>query len=621
MNSKFLKSTTAIVLSLSLAVPHVALAQTAAELEAELGVDTSNLTEAELEDLRKQLADQRAAQASDAPAAQTEAPANTQADTQAEASADAPADAPADSAATAEAPAAEPAEEPGLLDRAVGAVTEQLNAVTGNEAPADAAPEATAEAPAETVTPEATAEATAETTTEETVTEAPAATADETTAETTVETAPTAEPAEEQTAETPAETTETAPEATAQADGSVATEESAEPQGTMLEQTVDKLRAQVEELTTNTEDLAERQAAAEAAAAEAQAGSMAAQAEGTEGAEVVESTVTEETSRSSTEEFQTDVASTEGATDAQTTATSEKKGLDTAGKIALLGLGALAVGQILKNGSEVVSNSGDRVVVQQADGTYKVLKNDDAVMFQPGTDVKTFAYDDGSTRTVATRQDGTQIETTRAADGTVLRRARIFEDGTRVVLFDDTQVAQEVEVNKLPQVTDTQREINIRQAEEDELRAALAANLPETVDRRFSLSQVRNINAVRQLVPEIGVDSINFETGSSVIRPEEAKELAALGTLMRERISQNPGEVFLIEGHTDAVGAAGYNLALSDRRAESVALALTEYFDVPPENMVVQGYGEYDLKIRTAEAERENRRAAVRRITALLSGN
>ncbi|MBY6156787.1 OmpA family protein [Pseudooceanicola nitratireducens] len=619
MNSKFLKSTTAIVLSLSLAVPHVALAQTAAELEAELGVDTSNLTEAELEDLRKQLADQRAARAADTPATQTE----TQADTQAEASAEAPAEAPADSAATAEAPvaeqAAEPAEEPGLLDRAVGAVTEQLNAVTGNDAPAEqAAPEATAEAPAEEVTPQAQVETQAETTAgdsvaNQAVTEAPA----ETTAETTAETAaPTEQQAEGQT-----ETTETAPEATAQADGSVATEGSAEPQGSMLEQTVDKLRGQVEELTTNTEDLAERQAAAEAAAAEAQAGSMAAQAEGTEGAEVVESTVTDETARSSTEEFQTDVASTEGATDAEATATSEKKGLDTAGKIALLGLGALAVGQILKNGSEVVSNSGDRVVVQQADGTYKVLKNDDAVMFQPGTDVKTFAYDDGSTRTVATRQDGTQIETIRAADGTVLRRARIFEDGTRVVLFDDTQVAQEVEVNKLPQVTDTQHEINIRQAEEDELRAALAANLPETVDRRFSLSQVRNINAVRQLVPEIGVDSINFETGSSVIRPEEAKELAALGTLMRERISQNPGEVFLIEGHTDAVGAAGYNLALSDRRAESVALALTEYFDVPPENMVVQGYGEYDLKIRTAEAERENRRAAVRRITALLSGN
>ena len=66
------------------------------------------------------------------------------------------------------------------------------------------------------------------------------------------------------------------------------------------------------------------------------------------------------------------------------------------------------------------------------------------------------------------------------------------------------------------------------------------------------------------------------------------------------------------------MGAATYNLALSDRRAETVALALTEYFDVPPENMVVQGYGESDLAVQTLDAERVNRRVAVRRITPLL---
>ena len=88
---------------------------------------------------------------------------------------------------------------------------------------------------------------------------------------------------------------------------------------------------------------------------------------------------------------------------------------------------------------------------------------------------------------------------------------------------------------------------------------------------------------------------------------------------MRRMIDENPSEVFLIEGHTDAVGPAAYNLALSDRRAESVALALTEYFDVPPENMVVQGYGESNLRVPTSEAEQRNRRAAVRRITPLLS--
>jgi len=431
------------------------------------------------------------------------------------------------------------------------------------------------------------------------------------------------------TAETEAET-----DAAADTTDMTAETEATDEEPTALEETVDNLQAEVDRLTgadeaemtaEATEETATAQAEAEAAQAEEQATSMAAQSDSTDGAEVVESTVTEDNARSSSEEFETQVTATDGnaqaTTNTQTTASNDDDGLDTIGKIALFGLGALAVGELLKNGSEVVSNSGDRVVVQQPDGSYRVLKNDDVLMFQPGTDVKTYAYDDGSTRTVAVRADGTQIETIRAADGTVLRRTRILEDGSQVVLFDDTRVAEAVEVNQLPQVTETRNTVNFEQAEEDDLRRALQAQMPEGVDRRFSLSQVRNINNVRNLVPEIDVDNINFETGSSVIRPQEAEELAQLGTLMRESIQENPGQVFLIEGHTDAVGSAGYNLALSDRRAESVALALTEYFDVPPENMVVQGYGEYDLKVRTAEAERMNRRAAVRNITALLSGS
>ena len=51
------------------------------------------------------------------------------------------------------------------------------------------------------------------------------------------------------------------------------------------------------------------------------------------------------------------------------------------------------------------------------------------------------------------------------------------------------------------------------------------------------------------------------------------------------------GEDVADMGYTDAVGDESYNLLLSDRRAETVALALSEYFGVRPENMVVQGYG------------------------------
>jgi outer membrane protein OmpA-like peptidoglycan-associated protein/FtsZ-binding cell division protein ZapB len=619
MTLKLLKSTTAIVLSLSLALPTITMAQTAAELEAALGVDTSGMTEAELDELRKQLAKQQAEAATQAP--ETTAPETAAPEATAESTAE---------------PAPEKAEEPGLLDRAVGAVTQGVEALTGGDE-AEQQPEAGQQDGSAQVTTQSTAEAEAttqaetqsapdagQTTTADTSTQAEAGA----TAEAGTDAQATDNATDNQAAgtESGVEAQTTTEATTAQQSDTTAT--SGDPVTQAIDEGQQKLQSQVDELKTkldaltneSAEEQAERQAATEAEAAEAQATSMAATAgDDAAAAEVVEQTVTEETARSSSEEFQTSATAAPAATAAPTE--SRKEGLDTLGKIALFGLGALAVGQILKNGSEVVSNSGDRVVVQQPDGSYKVYKNDDVLMFQPGTDVKTYAYDDGSTRTVATRDDGTQIETIRAADGTVLRRTRILANGDRVVLFDDTQVAQRVEVNKLPQVDRADRAINFQQAKEEELRAALQARLPQEIDRRFSLSQVRNITAVRNLVPEIDVDNINFETGSAIIRPDEAEELAELGFLMRQAIEANPGEVFLIEGHTDAVGSASYNLALSDRRAESVALALSEYFDVPPENMVVQGYGESDLKIRTAAAERENRRASVRRITPLLNGS
>jgi len=130
---------------------------------------------------------------------------------------------------------------------------------------------------------------------------------------------------------------------------------------------------------------------------------------------------------------------------------------------------------------------------------------------------------------------------------------------------------------------------------------------------------VREIVEVRELAPQISIDDVTFRTGSAAIDPSEAEDLREIGLLMRQMIRDNPREIFLIEGYTDAVGSASSNLLLSDRRAESVALALSEYFDVPPENMVVQGFGERFLKIPTLEGERQNRRVAVRRITTLIA--
>jgi outer membrane protein OmpA-like peptidoglycan-associated protein len=283
-------------------------------------------------------------------------------------------------------------------------------------------------------------------------------------------------------------------------------------------------------------------------------------------------------------------------------------------KVLLLGLGAVAVGSMLSNNREVELNSGDRVVVKRDDGSYQVIKDDDTLLRQPGSTVRTETFADGSTRTTVTREDGTKIVTIRDAEYRVLRRILVDRNGQQSVLIDDTVDYEPVVVSQLPPPV---RQPVIEDPE-DELALRLALERAAGVGRTFSLAQVRDIAEVRALVPVIDLDAITFDSGSAAIRPDQARALATLGRIIAGYIEENPREVFLIEGHTDAVGGAAYNLALSDRRAESVALALTEYFAIPPENLVVQGYGEQFLKVDTLADERANRRASVRRITDLL---
>ncbi|NKB27454.1 MAG: OmpA family protein [Rhodobacteraceae bacterium] len=326
-------------------------------------------------------------------------------------------------------------------------------------------------------------------------------------------------------------------------------------------------------------------------------------------------TVTEGSARSSDEDFETSARGNQ-ETRAQRRARDEgDSGLSDVEKVVLFGLGALAVGAILKNGAEVKSNSGDRVVVER-DGQLFVLKDDDTLLRQPGSEVRTETFNDGSTRTTVQRPNGVQIVTIRTADGRVLRRTRILPDGRRVALIDDTVEAEPVRLEDIP--TRRADPVFLDTSDQRALRAALMEADASEFRRGYSLAQIRQIRAVRDLVAPIDLDAINFDTGSAAIRPAEARDLIQLGELMLDLIDENPGEVFLIEGHTDATGSAAFNLALSDRRAESVALALSEFFDVPPENMVIQGYGESNLKVRTLDSEPANRRAVVRRITPLL---
>ena len=119
-------------------------------------------------------------------------------------------------------------------------------------------------------------------------------------------------------------------------------------------------------------------------------------------------------------------------------------------------------------------------------------------------------------------------------------------------------------------------------------------------------------------MPAIELDTVRFGFDEAFVREEEIAKLERIGEILERVLAARPDEVFLIAGHTDAVGADQYNLELSRKRAAAVKNALTEYFVIAPDNLATVGYGERFLKIPTPDEEAENRRVSVRRVTPLL---
>ncbi|MFC6489192.1 OmpA family protein [Nitratireductor sp. GCM10026969] len=236
----------------------------------------------------------------------------------------------------------------------------------------------------------------------------------------------------------------------------------------------------------------------------------------------------------------------------------------------------------------------------------------------------------GRVREVIERSDGTRVITVRNRYGDIIRRVRVTPDGREYVLAYlpedrfDTAMHYEDLARELPPlrltipVSDYILEAD-RVEDPDRYYTFLDQPPVEPVERLYSVEEVKYSARVRDMVRRIDLDTIEFEFGSARIEESEIADLEAVADAILRMLDQNPAETFLIEGHTDAVGSEMANLALSDRRAEAVARALSDVFGVPPENLITQGYGEQYLKIRTERRERENRRVAVRRITPLIA--
>ncbi len=279
-------------------------------------------------------------------------------------------------------------------------------------------------------------------------------------------------------------------------------------------------------------------------------------------------------------------------------------------------------------GGQTIIREVDRTIIRE--GNQTIIRHDEGDRFRYGAqDVRRERRGNDNVTTVI-RPNGDRIVTVLDENGFLLRRSRILPDGREIIIIENRPGDRRFEpgfgsffVNLPPPVIRIPRDryiVDLDGASQDLIYETLMAPPVDLIDRRYTLDEIRYSAPLRDRMPRIDLDTVTFDTGSWELSPEQIDRLAAIAGSLNRIIERNPSEVFLIEGFTDAVGSDVDNLSLSDRRAEIVAIVLTQQFGVPPENLSTQGYGEQYLKIPTPGPERANRRVTVQRITPLLTG-
>ena len=282
-----------------------------------------------------------------------------------------------------------------------------------------------------------------------------------------------------------------------------------------------------------------------------------------------------------------------------------------------------------KSGRIIIVEPDRRRIIRE--GKRVVILRDDSIRMRRWGNARFETR--GTERYTIVRRGGYEIVTVTDINGRLLRRFRRGPDGREYVLIDNRRRGIGIGIGAAavgivalgllaPRITIPRERyiVDAGSAPPTLLYEALEAPPVAPLERAYTLDEIRDNVELRDHVRSIDVNTINFSSGSWEVSEDQIPQLQALAEAMLKVIGENPDTVFLIEGHTDAVGSAEDNLSLSDRRAEAVAEILTTHFQVPPENIVTQGYGEQHLRVQTDGPSRENRRVQVRNITGLLAG-
>lgn len=156
------------------------------------------------------------------------------------------------------------------------------------------------------------------------------------------------------------------------------------------------------------------------------------------------------------------------------------------------------------------------------------------------------------------------------------------------------------------QAADAEAQRRAAEAQASDAQAKAADAQAKAAQLEAMLADLQAKKTERGMVITIG--DILFATGQATLTP------AGLATVRKlaDVLVANPTRNVLIEGFTDSVGGTQYNQALSERRANALAAALTE-MGITRERIAMRGYGEaYPVASNATAGERQlNRRVEI----------
>ena len=229
--------------------------------------------------------------------------------------------------------------------------------------------------------------------------------------------------------------------------------------------------------------------------------------------------------------------------------------------------------QVRRQRRERIEDGGRRAIIEEPDDRRIILEKDRAYVRHDeerrfarlGKRVKRERRKDGTTLSIYLSIGGVEIITIEDEYGRLLRRSRRGTGGREIVLVDNTRFYKSRPRGygnvflRLPppsvRISRAKYIVDYDEASEDDLYEALIAPPVERLDRRYSLEEVRYGYGVRERMRRVDLDTINFAFGSWEVDERQYPRLERIARALKRILQRNPDEMFMIEGHTDAVGS------------------------------------------------------------------